>query len=321
MCLAASLTVLLASPTQAQPFEGVGARAQGMGAFVAVADDASAVYWNPAGLAAGAYFSLIFDRTEAEAVPDDRRRGARRSSWLVALSMPAAGLSYYRLRWAAFAPAPPGESGRARVESLVTHHAGATLVQSLGDRIAVGATLKMVRGVANADVTGYGGSGADAAALLDELPLGRAGSRFDADAGLMVEFGVARAGLTVRNLFEPEFETPGEEPLRLDRQARAGLALRVTGRWIAAVDVDLTSNRGPVGDLRALAIGAEGPVTRRLIARGGLHINTSSGAARTPGVTLGASYAVLASMLVDAQIRTGSEPEGTGWGIAGRVAF
>src|SRR5262245_56330695 len=37
-----------------QPFESVGTRALGMGgAFVAVADDSSAVYWNPAGLATG----------------------------------------------------------------------------------------------------------------------------------------------------------------------------------------------------------------------------------------------------------------------------
>jgi hypothetical protein len=41
----------------AQTFGGIGSRAEGMGgAFVAVADDASAVYWNPAGIATGATF-------------------------------------------------------------------------------------------------------------------------------------------------------------------------------------------------------------------------------------------------------------------------
>ena len=35
----------------AQPYESLGVRALGMGgAFVAVADDATAAYWNPAGL-------------------------------------------------------------------------------------------------------------------------------------------------------------------------------------------------------------------------------------------------------------------------------
>ena len=42
-----------AGPAGAQTFEAVGTRAAGMaGAFVAVADDASAAYWNPAGFAA-----------------------------------------------------------------------------------------------------------------------------------------------------------------------------------------------------------------------------------------------------------------------------
>jgi len=45
----------LSPDAAAQSTESVGTRAQGMGgAFVGVADDASAVYWNPAGLAGGA---------------------------------------------------------------------------------------------------------------------------------------------------------------------------------------------------------------------------------------------------------------------------
>ncbi|MEW6363065.1 MAG: conjugal transfer protein TraF [Acidobacteriota bacterium] len=46
------LTMLLASYADAQTFSHFGARAMGMGgAYVAVADDATSVYWNPAGLA------------------------------------------------------------------------------------------------------------------------------------------------------------------------------------------------------------------------------------------------------------------------------
>ena len=52
-----------AGSAAAQTFEVVGTRAAGMGgAFVAVADDASATYWNPAGLALGHMFSLVVDR-------------------------------------------------------------------------------------------------------------------------------------------------------------------------------------------------------------------------------------------------------------------
>ena len=40
----------------------MGTRALGMGgAFVAVADDATAPYWNPAGLGTGATFSMVLD--------------------------------------------------------------------------------------------------------------------------------------------------------------------------------------------------------------------------------------------------------------------
>ena len=45
------LLLAASAPVHAQVFETFGVRALGMGgAFVAVADDATATYWNPAGL-------------------------------------------------------------------------------------------------------------------------------------------------------------------------------------------------------------------------------------------------------------------------------
>src|SRR5688572_28284943 len=96
----ASIALLLAftATAAAQTFETVGTRAQGMGgAFVGVADDASAVYWNPAGLAGGAYFSLLIDGSTADASLDAERSAGRRGGWILALTTPALGLSYYRL--------------------------------------------------------------------------------------------------------------------------------------------------------------------------------------------------------------------------------
>jgi len=53
------LPLSLPLSVHAQTFGGVGTRADGMGgAFVAVADDASAGYWNPAGIATGATVDL-----------------------------------------------------------------------------------------------------------------------------------------------------------------------------------------------------------------------------------------------------------------------
>ena len=81
-----------ASHAAAQGFETVGTRAQGMGgAFVAVADDATATYWNPAGMASIPIFDLTlgFGRMEQEesrtgplrAVSAGRAPAAQGSGW------------------------------------------------------------------------------------------------------------------------------------------------------------------------------------------------------------------------------------------------
>lgn len=310
-----ALGFVFAGFAEAQTFEGPGTRAQGMGAFVAVADDASAVYWNPAGLASGAYFSLVLDRTDSETDAHSGSAGSR-SSWLLALTMPAVGLSYYRLRSTVVSPSDAGPTVPSHVESLVTHHAGATLVQSLTDRVAVGATVKLVRGLASeGDVAG------DAESLLDDWDLmGVATNRFDLDVGVMASTDFVRAGLTLRNLTRPGFRTPSDTELHLDRQARAGVSLLLTRRWTAAADLDLTRNRGPFGDVRALAVGAEGRLTQRAMVRTGLQVNTA-GSDRMPTASLGGTYAVFGALLVDAHFRTGSDHGFRGWGIAGRVVF
>ena len=74
--LAAAVVVVCAPPAAAQMYEAVGTRAQGMGgAFVAVADDATATWWNPAGLATGASLSFVWDMAENLAPADPRPEG------------------------------------------------------------------------------------------------------------------------------------------------------------------------------------------------------------------------------------------------------
>src|SRR5690348_2743254 len=92
--------LLLATPAAAQTFEIVGTRAAGMGgAFVAVADDASATYWNPGGLALGRLFSVVLDRSvddvNAHTLVDPSRHN---TGTFFGLGLPALGLSYYQLR-------------------------------------------------------------------------------------------------------------------------------------------------------------------------------------------------------------------------------
>jgi hypothetical protein len=314
----------------AQTFTAVGSRAAGMGgAFVAVADDASAAYWNPAGFAAGSFFSLVLDRTSAIAEPDGAQAGASQSGYLMALGAPALGLSYYRLRGTSVATAT-AEAADDRnlngtplqLDSLVTHHVGATLVQSVFQGVAVGATLKMVRGVAGSELrTGERRSDllADGAALL-----GRASNAFDADIGVMVSTGAIKAGLTVRNLLEPAFEAAGGGRLSLERQARAGIALMPVAGWLVAADLDLLKTTDVGGhDRRDFALGAEGRVGRRVFMRAGGRFDTlgEGPGGRAATASIGGSYAILGGLLVDGQFTAGSEWGGRGWGLGARFVY
>lgn len=310
---------LLALPVaaHAQSLETVGTRAQGMGgAFVGVADDASAAYWNPAGLAGGAYFSLVLDGNVARSVPDLQADGASRTGWLLALSTPALGLSYARLEVRKVGPST-GIPENSHLESLITQHVGATLVQSLTDRIAVGTTVKVIRGIAaSADVPGH-----DRDDLLDHTDLiGHGSSRFDLDVGVMATASFGRAGVTIRNLTAPSFDTGSGQELQLERQARAGASVVLLPTWKLAADVDLLRTDGPFGDFREVSFGTEGQVTRRLAARAGLRFN-AAGDDNTPALSVGGSFAVMGSVQVDGQYTGGSDKAFRAWGIAARMVF
>src|SRR5947207_10520035 len=90
----------------AQTFDQIGERAQGMGgAFVAVADDASAIYWNPAGLANVYQFDSQLSASGAPASDPGTVRGsdpgtAGSRTLFIGAAMPVLGLAYYRTRTA-----------------------------------------------------------------------------------------------------------------------------------------------------------------------------------------------------------------------------
>jgi hypothetical protein len=311
---------LLVLPLQvgAQSLDAVGTRAQGMGgAFVGVADDASAVYWNPAGLAGGAYFSLVIDGNTAETVPDGLPNASARSGWLLALATPALGLSYTRTQTTTVRPSF-GIPENSHVESLLTQHVGVTLVQSIIDQLAVGATVKLVRGIAAAaDVPGN-----DREQLLEDIDLiGHGSNKVDLDIGVMAVAPFGRAGLTIRNVTEPSFETGAADELPLQRQVRAGGSVILLPNWKLAGDVDLLETDGPFGDFREVSLGTEAQVTRRLTARSGVRFNTAAEIGAAPAVSVGGSFAVMGSVQIDGQYTGGSDKALRGWGIAGRVVF
>jgi hypothetical protein len=332
--------LLLLLPTTAQPqsFAALGTRAAGMGgAFVGVADDASAIYWNPAGLAGGAYFSLVLDGATSEMTPDDLATGGDASSFMLGLAMPAVGLGYYRLQSriaeppVTLVPAEARLSSRnlsvapeLRLDTLITHHGGITLVQSLWPGVAVGTTLKLVRGIASSSTV----SGATADDVLESEEaeiLGRAGNEFDLDFGVMASGGPLKAGLTIRNIREPKFDTAnGGAALTLERQARAGLSYAITPDWIAAADFDLLRTRDVFGDRRDIAVGVEGRLATRVLVRSGASVNTVDDPDDGPSqraFSVGGSYAVRASVYVDGHFSTGTARAGQQWGVAARFVY
>ena len=175
------LLVAVSAPVHAQVFEMVGVRALGMGgAFVAVADDATANYWNPAGLT-NVLSSGVLETQRIETrfgLDPTLREGTRDHTTFASLAGPTVGLSYYRLRsWQVDRVTGDGVDGgtTASLTSLVTHHAGITLVQPFGPGLAVATVLKAVRGTV---AVGSGGGGAPVGGLFDQFLLG-IGAVFD----------------------------------------------------------------------------------------------------------------------------------------------
>jgi hypothetical protein len=314
-----ALALVSARQAEGQWFEAVGTRALGLGgAFVAVADDATAVYWNPAGLALGPFFSLVAETAQAESGPTwgEGPPGAmRQSGTTIALSSLPIGVAYYRLPAYSAEAAPPGQAP-APVSALVTDHVGVTLVHSLTSSIAVGGTLKYVRGSAG---HGVAGTATDPLDRAESLPR-RASSAFDVDVGILATFGRLRAGVTGRNLVAPEFEAPDGARLGLERQVRAGVALVPSDRLLLALDADFTRTPTAAGDRRNVATGVETWfANRRVGLRGGFRVSTA-GDVRPVGA-LGGSIGVFRAFWVDGQVTRGVDEGDRGWSVGGRVSY
>src|SRR4051812_9554159 len=171
------------SRASAQPVDSVGVRAQGMGgAFTAVADDATATWWNPAGMAGGAYFNALLEFGTNREPPTDGddlilRPAARADTRSLAVAFPSLGLSYYHLRVSDRRPQistgtaagvrQEGGAAEVRLRSLVLNQFGASVGQSLGSHLVVATTVKLVYGGAVSQVQPAAGGSLDAATELD----------------------------------------------------------------------------------------------------------------------------------------------------------
>ena len=267
------------------------------GAFVAIADDATATWWNPAGLATGSYFSGIVERGYFPAPSEDTRLG-------ISFAVPSLGLSYYRLRMSRIPPPGSTESSVAdrqdrgtatSLPTFVIHQLGATVGQSVGEHLVLASTLKVVR----ADET-----------------------RGDVDIGAMVRFGSWRTGAVVRHLHAPDLTSEGSR-VGFDRQLRVGFAYAPKpgdGLTLnAAIDADATTTETAFGNARHLSGGAELWIRRRLGLRTGVSANTIDDVRRS--FSAGASLAPSKGVFVDARLTRGDDDALRGWGFDLRVTF
>jgi hypothetical protein len=274
----------------AQTFGGVGERAQGMaGAFVAVADDASAVYWNPAGLAwpTGATFDA-----QLSVAPDQVFFGA---------ALPALGLSYYRVTTVSASGNRQNEGpGVVEVRTFTTSNVGVTINQTVVNRLVIGSTVRLVRGG------------------LDDQP--RATS-VDFDLGAMFSAGNFRTGVTARNLRQPQFQGDSGR-FSVARQARAGVAfvprsLRtgVHGPFSLALDADLTRS----ADRREAAVGTEYWMAKGVVgARAGVRWSTVNDA--NPAISGGLTVRLPHSLFIEGHL-TNSRANDAEWGAGARITF
>jgi hypothetical protein len=329
----AVLIIITATDGSAQVFESVGNRALGMGgAFVAVAADSTATWWNPAGLATGPYSDISLGRSIVDLEKTETSSARRdRVSWFSATA-PVVGFSYYRLRITDIQgfgttgqPSVNRQDTRTGVSmrSLAAGQFGLTVVQTILPGVHAGATLKYVRGTMRVATDDGSRSDSDLLDAGEDLEGGNARNRFDLDAGVMVAAGPMRLGAVMRNISKPNFGTD-VTPFALPRQTRIGAALDAEQAGgppvIVAIDADVRTYATGTGDRRVVALGAEHWLwTKRIGVRGGARFNTAG--AKDRAATAGGSVAARNGLYLEGYIVHGGAEAERGWGLGTRVSF
>ena len=323
---------LVPSTAAAQLYESVGTRAQGMGgAFVAVADDATATWWNPAGLASGVSFSAVIERGSLDdpGKPPNSGPARRDVSSGFAIMLPSLGLSYYHLQVGEVRPlnAPTGATGAGRqddgaagvdLRTLSLHRFGVTIGQSFTSHFVLASTLSLLRGgVAESS------EAASASTVDDAIGLDAGGeTRGDVDLGAIAKAGVLRIGVAVKHMTQPVFGA-GDSVLTLKRQARAGVAIEVHAGAMpltVSADVDLSKTPTVNGDAQHAAAGVEAWLANRRVGiRGGLSANVVN--ERRTAASSGVSLALKSVLYVDGAMTFGSDTTKSGWGVTLRATY
>ncbi len=311
--LRALLAILLVIVSAAQVWGDtslpvLGARAAALGgAFTAVADDATAFQWNPAGLAQGSFLRLGFsasggfeDRDElVNALRGDRADAPGSLSSDRALGFSSSftlfGLSIYQFRYTA----ETLSDGLLRSQALETLEIGASFVQSLPlDDLTVGVNLRYVRGTAfqgvrdAEDIPPSERNVSDLVRATTTATDGHTEAEPAIDLGILYQPGeFIRFGFAARNLNRPTFHSDKGESLHLDRHARVGVAFFAPGALVVSADVDLSARQTELrgGGWREVSLGAEKTWSSlpRLSLRGGVRAEFGAGGLERPALSAG----------------------------------
>lgn len=318
LALLAPVLSLVAVAAGAQTLETVGVRASGMaGAFVAVASDSSAVWWNPAALPTGPFADMSIgfgDARTGESLP-----GSAGRTTALAVALPLLGVhvaSYDHVRVA------NRRGGATAVSRVAVRQVGLTLVQSIVSGVHIGGTLKYLRGSWAGDQRFVEG-GRQAVALARGLPGADAEGRWDVDLGVIAVRRGWRVGLLARQLTEPSFGQ-GAEVIRPGRQVRVGVAFDAAAAdgppLTVAADVDLTGADGPDGLSRSATAGVERWLRGGQIGlRTGFRVSTEGDP--RPSASAGASVRVKSGLFLEFSGTTGTSDAPRTWGATARVSF
>ena len=191
---------------------GAGARASGMGeAFAAVADDAAAIYWNPAGLGALDKGSL----------------SVMHSAWLEN--------TFYE--WAGYAR-PVGNIGVLGIGVQYLSYGTLTKIDETGTEGASFDPTDTSVSLCYANTICGLGVGVNLKYISSKIV--NTASAYAADIGLQRRFGKLALGAAVQNIGTKIKFTQEEDPLPLN--IKVGGAYTIWEHWIASLDINLPND-------------------------------------------------------------------------------
>lgn len=245
----------------------LGARAASMGgAFTGVADDSTAFYWNPAGIAFGGFLSagVYYGREESDrnaTLFEDRAGG-------LSLDYTFMGVAFTQFRQSI----GTGSSQR----ELDTFDVAVSVLQSLPiDNLVVAGNVHYLNGTT---VVG---------------DLDRDSSSWDVDLGVMYEPTLdVRFGVMLSHLREARFVLPdGDETVPIPRHARAGISFRLPRSILVAFDADLDEQGNDMDSWRELSLGIEKALfDRRAFVRAGMRAEAGSDLGARPAFSIGGGF-------------------------------